>query len=114
MLTQLFSAPALNIQREFKNFDGTTFIGKPQGNQHLNWIQTEDGNILKYNAQSHNFEYAMIKNNILRASGVKYRESNSKDIRALRNIERVNIDEVYKLWAKKRANYYKSIQKLQK
>ncbi len=113
-LSQLFSAPALDRMREFQNSDGTTFMAKAQGNQHLNWIQTQDGEILRYNSKSHNFEYAVIKENRLRASGVKYEKNNSKYMRSSGNRNKLKKNEVYKLWDKKRAQHYKRIKESQK
>ena len=106
-ITQLFSAPALDRVREFSNADGTTFMAKGQGNQHLNWILTVDGEILKFNQKSKNFEYAQVKENRLSASGVKYEKSNSKRARSLGNISKVKSSDVYRLWQEKQAEHHK-------
>ncbi|QSZ40969.1 hypothetical protein GJV85_02175 [Sulfurimonas aquatica] len=99
--TSLFSAPAFTKERELKNADGTTFMAKAQGNQHLNWLITQDGEILKYNQKSKNFEYAKIEKNELKASGVKYEKNNSKRARAIGRVNKLNHQELYKLWGEK-------------
>ncbi len=100
--TLLLSAPALNKTKEFKNSDGTTFKAKSVGNHHLNWIETEDGEVLKYNSKSKNYEYGEIKNSALKASGAKYEKENSKRARSRGHINKINKDELYNLWTKKR------------
>jgi hypothetical protein len=96
-----FSAPAFNALREFTNADGTTFMAKSQGNQHLNWIQTQDGEILKYNQSTKNFEYAKIENDALVSSGVRYEKDNSQKARALHQINKIDKKELSKLWGQK-------------
>ncbi|MEA2099068.1 MAG: hypothetical protein U9P72_02960 [Campylobacterota bacterium] len=98
----LYSAPAFSILRDFKQADGTAFKAQAQGNQHLNWIETQDGEILKYNNKSKNFEYANIKNSTLRASGVRFEKNNSKRLRSINRINKIDKKELYQLWAKKR------------
>ena len=100
--TYLFSAPAFYGVREFKQADGSSFKAKAKGDQHLNWIETEDGEILKYNPESKNFEYANIKDNQLKASGARYNKDNSKRARSQGHVNRLNRDSVNKLWKKKR------------
>ena len=101
LATQIFAAPAFNKTRDFKQADGTTFKARALGNQHLNWIETEDGEVLKYNSKNKNFEYATIKNNRLRASGTRYEKNDSKRARATGQVNKLNKDELYKLWSKK-------------
>lgn len=97
----LFSAPALNVTREFKQADGTTFTARAQGNQHLNWIETPDGEVLRYNHASKNFEYAIIKDEKLKPSGTRYDKSNSKRARSLGKINKIDKSKLYKLWSTK-------------
>ena len=100
--TILLSAPTRSVEREFIQADGTTFKAKSFGNQHLNWIETKDGEILKYNKKSKNFEYAKIKDSALKASGQRFEKNNSKRARSLAHINKVKKKELYELWAKKR------------
>jgi hypothetical protein len=77
--TNLFSAPAYNAKRVFTQSDGEEFMARASGNHHLNWIESEDGEILRYNPKTKNYEYAVIKNNHLDASGYKYQKDDSKN-----------------------------------
>ena len=101
-LTQIFAAPAYNKMRDFTQADGTTFKARGMGNQHLNWIETEDGEVLRYNQSSKNFEYATIKNNSLRASGTRYETNSSKRAASRSQIDQVDKKNVYDLWSQKR------------
>ena len=101
LITVALGAPAYNKVREYKQADGTTFKAKGLGNQHLNWIETEDGEVLKYNSKNKNFEYATIKNNSLKASGTRYEKNNSKRARAIGHVNKLNKNELYKLWNQK-------------
>jgi len=98
----LLSAPALNKTKEFKHSDGTIFKAKSVGNHHLNWIETEDGEVLKYNSKSKNYEYGEIKNSALKASGAKYEKENSKRARSRGHVGKIDKNELYNLWSKKR------------
>ena len=98
----LLSAPARSVERDFKQADGTTFQAISYGNQHLNWIETKDGEILKYNKGSKNFEYAQIIDSSLKTSGVKFQRDNSKRARSLAHINKLDKKVLHKLWAEKR------------
>lgn len=101
LFTYILAAPAFNKERDFKQADGTTFKAKAFGNQHLNWIETQDGEVLKYNQETNNFEYAHIKDEKLRASGARYNKNDSKKARALKKVKKIDKDELYKLWNKR-------------
>ena len=103
--TYTFGAPAFNKTREFTQSDGTTFSAKASGDRYLNWIQTKDGEVLKYNAKTKNFEYATIEDNKLNASGVRYEKNSSKRARSLGRIKKLELDDVYNLWKNKRENH---------
>ncbi|MDD2790151.1 MAG: hypothetical protein PHU40_05725 [Sulfurimonas sp.] len=99
--TLLFAAPAFDGLREFKNADGTTFMAKGQGNQHLNWIETEDGEILRYNEVTKDFEYAQIKEEALEPSGIKYEKSPLKKASALQRVNKMDKADLSKLWSER-------------
>ncbi len=98
----LLSAPALNIQREFTQSDGSRFKARAVGDQYLNWLETEDGEVLKYNIKSKNFEYAIIKNYGLKASGTRFQQTVSKRTRSITRVNKIDKKELHQLWAKKR------------
>ena len=97
----LFCAPALSTKREFRQADGTTFKAKAIGNQYLNWFETDNGEVLKYNAVSKNFDYATIKENSLKASGTAYNKNSSKRARSMGHVNKINKEELYQLWNQK-------------
>ncbi len=99
MMLSLQAAPARGGERVFKQNNGVTFTGQARGNQHLNWIESSDGEILKYNPATKNYELAEIKDNNLKPSGIKY-EDGIKKAKSLKNIKLKNED-VYRLWHQK-------------
>jgi len=103
LLNLLQAAPAFDKMREFRQADGTTFMAKGQGNQHLNWIETKNGDILRYNQESKNYEYAEIENNTLQASGEKYKKETQLKAKSLKTQTKLSKDSLYKLWNQKRA-----------
>ncbi len=58
--TLTFGAPAFKGDIEFKQKDGTIFIGKVKGDEWFNWVQDNKNHIIKYNNQSKNYEYGKI------------------------------------------------------
>jgi len=103
LLNYLQAAPAFDKLREFKQADGTTFMAKGQGNHHLNWIETQEGDILRYNSKSKNYEYGVIKNRSLEASGEKLRDKKTLRSKALETKSRISKETLYDLWTQKRA-----------
>lgn len=99
ILSALQAAPARPGERVFKQSDGSTFLGQAKGNQHLNWIQSKSGDILKYNSDTKNYELAEIKDDNLKASGIKYADSINK-AKNLKTIK-LNKEDLYILWSKK-------------
>jgi len=108
LISMLLSAPAFNGLREFKNSDGTTFMAKARGTHILNWIETVDGEILKYNKETKNFEYATIKDDKLIASGTKYEIKNSRRARSLAGVNKLFYNDLKRLW---KIKHQKMVQK---
>jgi len=106
LISQLYSAPARGGIREFTQADGSTFKASAKGNQHLNWIESEDGEILKYNQKTKNYEIAEIKNENLSPSGQKYINPHANDTQRSQslNIKRVDKNKVYELWRKRQTD----------
>jgi len=99
IFTNLLSAPAYNAKRVFKQADGTEFTARLSGNHILNWIEDENGEILKYNPKTKNYEYATIEDSSLKPSGLKYTKQNasqapSKEQRAVKKIERKELSDL--------------------
>ncbi len=100
LTTILFSAPARDSSRVFTQKNGVNFHGHPRGDEHLHWIESADGVILKYNPATKNYELAEIRDHILAPSGKKYisgvKRANSRDTHTLTK------KSVLELWRKKR------------
>jgi hypothetical protein len=106
-LTTLFSAPAYNAKKICKQADGTEFVCRANGNHHLNWLEDENGEILKYNAKTKNFEYGIIDGVDLKASGVKYQKQNLKKAKAQREVKKIEKQQLQELMQKRKGVRFK-------
>ena len=68
----LLAAPAFHGKRTHTQPDGTEVTYRLQGDEHLNWMESENGDILLYSKKNKRLEYAEIKDNTLKASGVPF------------------------------------------
>ncbi len=94
----LWSAPAFDQKRQFRQPDGTTFNGRVCGDEFLNWVETDQGDILLYATPRQRFEHAVIDAQELRPSGVAYGDSISRG-----QVPPVDKAELKKLWKQKRS-----------
>ena len=69
--TNIFAVSAFNGLQTFTNNDGTSFSGRLNGDEYLNYITDEKGNIIVHNPSNKNFEYGVITDGKLQPSGVK-------------------------------------------
>lgn len=97
----LNAAPAYNAYRTFSHADGTTFEARAQGSHHLNWVETKEGEILKYNPDTKDFEYAVIEDEMLKPSGERLEPSGAKRAQSRIQTPRVNRDALRELYLKK-------------
>ncbi len=97
----LYAAPALSKKRQFQQPDGTTFTGKQHGDEYLNWIESQEGDILIYNKKSKQYEYATIDEDGLSPNGQALRPS-LKGRRATHLNRQSDDDKIRELWKKKR------------
>ena len=72
----LFAAPAFHGKRTFTQPDGTEVTYRLQGDEHLNWMESESGDILLYSKKDKRLEFAEIKNGTLKASGIAFSKNN--------------------------------------
>jgi len=61
MITWGYAVPAFKGSIKFQQNDGSTFSGKLQGDEWFNWVEDTEGNIIKYNKKSKNYEYGVVK-----------------------------------------------------
>ena len=111
MIVSLFAAPALQKEFDFKQEDGTTFKGKLKGDEWFNWVETKAGYVAKYNKQSKNYEYMILKkaNGIpaLEFSNVKVRGKDSEGAaqgqeQLPEQIKKIPSNELGEIWKEKR------------
>ena len=56
-----FAVPAYQGEIEFKQHDNSKFSGHLKGDEYFSWIEDKQGNIVKYNKKSKNYEYTKIE-----------------------------------------------------
>ncbi len=76
ILSLLAAAPAFHGKRTFTQPDGTEITYRLQGDEHLNWIESESGDILLYSKKDKRLEFAEIKNGTIKASGIAFSKKN--------------------------------------
>ncbi|MBE0498215.1 MAG: hypothetical protein IBX43_03125 [Campylobacterales bacterium] len=103
----LAAAPAFQEVRDFKQEDGSSFSARLQGDEYLNWIETSDEEILLFNKQSKQYEYATIKEGKLLPSGQKFAPAsqNKKSAPLGKSIQK---KELLELWKKKRRDAHEN------
>lgn len=97
----LVAAPAFQGEQTFYQNDGTYFSAYVQGDEYLNWIETDNEDILLFNKKNNQYEHAVIINNKLNPSGKKYIMHSSKK-NSFNNENNVTKDQLRKLWRIKR------------
>ena len=104
----LSAVPALSIEREYQQIDGSSFRGTLRGDEFFYWIELLDNNISIYSESSGLYEYGEIKNENLMPSGISVTpvqsspsSSTSKDPILVPKIDKKKL---YKIWDKKRKN----------
>lgn len=56
-----YAVSAMPGNINFEQKDGSTFEGNLNGDEWFSWIKDKNGNIIKYNFDSKNYEYAIIE-----------------------------------------------------
>ena len=105
-----FSAPAIQGEIKFKQENNSTFTANLKGDEYFSWVEDKQGNIIKYNSTSKNYEYAEIKINNgvadLVPAGTKVIEiKNSNGIaQSSSHIQPIKIDKkvLAEIWERKR------------
>lgn len=116
----LYAAPAFNNVTTFKNADGSTFQGKLQGDEWLNWVELDNGYVAKYSDENKQYEYGTIQtkenSKELLPSGIKVEQNlhapsksaiqglSSQSNHPFNTIKPINATELKELWKEKRKN----------
>lgn len=96
----LLAAPAFHGKRTFTQPDGTAVEYRLQGDEHLNWMESENGDILLYSKKNKRLEFAEIKDNTLEASGVPFSRA-----AAATGAAKLSREEIAELHKKRRDEY---------
>lgn len=108
----LFAAPAYQGSIVFKQKDGSSFKGKLKGDEWFNWVEDKQGNIIKYNKKSKNYEYGVIKQkngefDLLPSgvmAGTQAKMTSSGNIQADQvMVEKIDQKTLSKIWKQKRS-----------
>ena len=78
----LLAAPAFHGKRIFTQPDGTGVTYQLQGDEHLNWIASQNGDILLFSKKNKRLEFAEIKGGTLKPSGVPFTQADATNSRA--------------------------------
>ena len=101
----IVSAPAMIDEIEFSQSDGSSFTGHLRGDEYMHWEENKNGDILVYNKETKNYDYAIIKKvdnkDILVASGTPYKNQNFTS--RSRQIPKITKTTIQKMWREKRA-----------
>ncbi len=98
----LLAAPAFQGKRLFTQPDGTEVTYRLQGDEHLNWMESEGGDILLYSKKNKRLEFAEIKDNALQPSGVAFSKSDAAKAPSGTQRPQLSKDDLAALHAKKR------------
>ncbi len=101
-----FAAPAYSGTRQYTQPDGTVVHYTMQGDEHLHWLESEDGEVLLHNEKAHCLEYATIKDGNLKTSGQLYTKKTHLYRAAAQdqiNIKKVTNKEIEALYQHKRS-----------
>jgi len=61
MMTFAYSVPAYQGSIKFTQNDGSSFTGHLKGDEWFSWVEDKNGDIIKYNTKSKDYEYGMVK-----------------------------------------------------
>ena len=94
----LLAAPAFPGKHTFTQPDGTVIEYRAQGDEHLHWNETENGDILLYSKKNKRLEFAEIKNGSLQPSGIAF----SGSAAAAETAKKLSREEIVELHKKRR------------
>lgn len=100
----LLAAPAYSGKRTFTQPDGTVVTYRMQGDEHLHWLESKEGDILLKSEKNRRLEYAAIKEGKLKASGIAF----SKKSVPLKRVSKNELRELHAIKQNKRLSKMKS------
>lgn len=109
----LTAAPAFHGKRTFTQPDGTEVTYRLQGDEYLNWSESENGAILLYSKSNKRFEFAKIQDNTLIASGIPFSRADATKSASAVTQSYVSKDELRLLHEKRRNEHLSKMKSLQ-
>jgi len=105
-LSLLQAAPAFSKNRAFMQEDGQTFKAKVMGDEYLNYLETEDGEIVVFNKTSKNYDYAIIANEnnqrLLAPSGFKVQSKKANSKMRSNPFRKISKEELHELYIERK------------
>jgi len=100
-----FAAPAYSGSRQYTQPDGSVVHYTMKGDEHMHWLESDDGEILLHNEKGACLEYATIKDGNLKTSGHLYTKKSHLNRAAAQDqtrIKKVTHKELQSLYQLKR------------
>ena len=99
----LMAVPAAPFLITFAQPDGSTFQAHLRGDEHFNWIETENKQVLVKSKASGYFEFALLKRDDknrleLAPSGIRYVEGAKSELRSESNPPNISREQLSKIW----------------
>jgi len=102
----LFAAPAYHGKRTFVQPNGESVTYHLQGDEHLHWMEKEDGEIMLYSKKNKRMESAVIQDGELRPSGraISHTKHSKQASSQQKKVTKKELETLYQL---KREEHYK-------
>jgi len=75
--TMLYAMPAATPVEEKYTMNSEVVQGKLMGDEYLNWVETKEGKIIRYNKSKKRYEYLKEENGEIKYSNIKYNKTTS-------------------------------------
>ena len=104
VVTLTFGVPAFKGELVFENSDGSTFKGHLKGDEHLNWVEDKQENIIKYNSKTKDYEFARV---VEKSGVVKLVPSHIKADGIMKSPFKIDNSTLKKLWKNNKNKFLK-------
>jgi len=106
LVSLLFAAPAYPGKRTFIQPNGESITYHLQGDEHLHWMETNEGEIILYSKKNKRMESALIKNTELIPSGqaISHNKRSRKSASLQHSISQKDLEALYKYKREEHSN----------
>ncbi len=109
-LQLLHSAPAFQGKRTYTQPDGTQVNYRLRGDEHLNWMESDDGEVLLFSKKAKRLEFAEIKDDTLKPSGIAYSNRDVATAASRAMPSKISKEELSALYKKRRDKHLSKMQ----